>query len=62
MNILLKSYFSKAGPSPTLRINETCKKLSQEGKKVFKFGFQEFNFGLGCTEKNKFHASPYQYF
>ena len=34
-----KSHIKSLKPAATLAINEKCKKLREEGKKVFNFGF-----------------------
>jgi aspartate aminotransferase len=44
MNVLLKPFFLKGKPSPTLRINETSNRLSTEGIKNYKFGFGQSPF------------------
>ena len=48
-----KSYLSDLQPSSTLVINEETKKMQQEGKKIFKFGFGQSPFPIPSDVVNK---------
>jgi aspartate aminotransferase len=41
---MLKDLVKKLKPSSTLLINETSKKLEEQGRKIFKFGFGQSPF------------------
>ena len=51
--MLSKSYLSDLQPSSTLVINEETKKMQQEGKKIFKFGFGQSPFPIPSNVVNK---------
>ena len=44
MNKIIKEQITKLKPSATLAINEECKKLEKNGKKIYKFGFGQSPF------------------
>ena len=43
---MLKNIVKNLKPSSTLKINEACKKLEKEGKKIFNFGFGQSPFEI----------------
>ena len=43
---MLKDLVKNLKPSSTLLINETSKKLEEQGRKIFKFGFGQSPFKL----------------
>ena len=42
--MFIKEYLSNLQPSSTLLINEQSKKMEQEGRKIYKFGFGQSPF------------------
>ena len=67
---MLKNLVKDLKPSSTLAINETSKKLEQQGKKIFKFGFGQSPFKVpedvvdnlkwnGESKKNSFEIWDY---
>ena len=60
---MLKDIVKNLKPSSTLAINETSKKLEQQGKKIFKFGFGQspFKIPVDIVEelKNNAHQNKY---
>ena len=44
MNKMIKDIVKKLRPSATLQINEETKRLQDQGKKVYKFGFGQSPF------------------
>ena len=63
MNGLTKKNILKLKQSSTLVINEKCKKLIAEGKKVYQFGFGQSPFpvpeSIVTTLKNNAHRKEY---
>ena len=60
---MLKNLVKNLKPSSTLLINETSRKLEDQGKKIFKFGFGQspFNVPKSIVEelKNNAHQNKY---
>ena len=60
---MLKDLVKSLKPSSTLVINETSRKLEEQGKKIFKFGFGQspFNVPQDVVEelKNNAHQNKY---
>ena len=60
---MLKDIVKNLKPSSTLAINETSKKLEQQGKKIFKFGFGQSPFKIPVDIvdelKNNAHQNKY---
>ena len=58
-----KSHIKSLKPAATLAINEKCKKLREEGKKVFNFGFGGSPFSIPdkivSALKNNAHKKEY---
>ena len=46
MNKIIKDKIKKLKPSATLAINEECKKLEKNGRKIYKFGFGQSPFPI----------------
>ena len=63
MKIYTKSHIKSLKPSATLAINEKCKQLRSEGKKVFNFGFGGSPFSIPerivSALKNNAHKKEY---
>ena len=60
---MLKDLVKSLKPSSTLAINETSRKLEEQGKKIFKFGFGQspFKVPLDVVEELKNNAHQNQY-
>ena len=60
---MLKDLVKSLKPSSTLAINETSKKLEEQGKKIFKFGFGQspFKVPVDVVEELKNNAHQNQY-
>mgnify|MGYP001290943333 CR=1 FL=1 len=60
---MLKDIIKNLKPSSTLRINEVSKRLEDEGKKIFKFGFGQSPFEIPTDVvnalKNNAHQNKY---
>ena len=60
---MIKNIIKNLKPSSTLRINEISKKLEQEGKKIYKFGFGQSPFQIPndvvSELKNNAHQNKY---
>ena len=60
---MLKNLVKNLKPSSTLAINETSRKLEEQGKKIFKFGFGQSPFKVpqDVVEelKNNAHQNKY---
>ena len=60
---MLKDLVKNLKPSSTLLINETSKKLEEQGKKIFKFGFGQSPFkvpeDIVDELKNNAHQNKY---
>ena len=60
---MLKDIIKNLEPSSTLRINEVSKRLEDEGKKIFKFGFGQSPFEIPTdivnALKNNAHQNKY---
>ena len=61
--MLSKAYLSNLQPSSTLVINEQSKKMHEEGKKIYKFGFGQSPFPIpqNIVDKLKDHAFEKDY-
>ena len=60
---MLKDLVKNLKPSSTLAINETSRKLEEQGKKIFKFGFGQspFKVPVDVVEELKTNAHQNQY-
>ena len=60
---MLKDLVKNLKPSSTLAINETSRKLEEQGKKIFKFGFGQspFKVPVDVVEELKNNAHQNQY-
>ena len=60
---MLKNLVKDLKPSSTLLINETSRKLEEQGKKIYKFGFGQSPFkvpqGIVNELKNNAHQNRY---
>ena len=43
---MFKNIVKNLEPSSTLKINEACKELERNGKKIYKFGFGQSPFAI----------------
>ena len=61
--MIFKKYLSNLKPSSTLVINELSKKVEQDGKKIYKFGFGQSPFPIpqNIVDKLKDHAFEKDY-
>ena len=57
---MLKNLVKDLKPSSTLAINETSKKLEQQGKKIFKFGFGQSPFKVPEDVVEELKSNAYQ--
>ena len=57
---MLKDLVKNLKPSSTLLINETSKKMEEQGKKVFKFGFGQSPFKVPNDIVNELKNNAYQ--
>ena len=57
---MLKNLVKNLKPSSTLLINETSKKLEDQGKKIFKFGFGQSPFQVPSDIVNELKNNAYQ--
>ena len=53
MNKIIKDIVKRLKPSATLQINEETKRLHDQGKKVYKFGFGQSPFPVPEIVKNE---------
>ena len=57
---MLKNFVKDLKPSSTLAINETSKKLEEQGKKIFKFGFGQSPFKVPEDVVDELKNNAYQ--
>ena len=57
---MLKDFIKNLKPSATLMINETSKKIEDEGKKIFKFGFGQSPFSVPEDIVEELKTNSYQ--
>ena len=57
---MLKDIVKNLKPSSTLKINELSKKLEDEGKKIFKFGFGQSPFQVPLDVVNELKNNAHQ--
>ena len=57
---MLKDIVKNLKPSSTLKINELSKKLEDEGKKIFKFGFGQSPFQVPLDIVNELKNNAHQ--
>ena len=60
---MLKNLVKDLKPSSTLAMNETSKRLEEQGKKIYKFGFGQspFNVPKDLVDELKIHAHQNKY-
>ena len=57
---MIKDIVKKLKPSATLQINEETKRLQDQGKKVYKFGFGQSPFPVPEIVKNELKNNAHQ--